>query len=571
MKKIMLCGFILLCLALLLPHEASAVETSGTCGENLTWEYDAGSCTLRISGTGPMDDWPSGTVPPWKELLNWSAQLVKHIEIGEGVTTVGECAFFACPVESVTLPSTLVSIHRDAFSSCYDLRQIDLPESLMHIGPSAFSGCRLKEVQLPSHLQTIGYHAFRLGEFTKLTIPASVTEIKYGIVWGCEYVSLIEFAGDAPVFNGRVFDGFSGTVIYPAGNETWTEAVRQQYGGEVAWYPSNEVLAEGAWERNGYTWRLENGTLYINGNGYMYGGWISPENPPWYPVRGSIERVVLSSNVKSINSDAFAYCTNLKEIVWPEALVDIFDCAFKGCINLKEITLPDTVSYLGEAAFANCHQLEKVTLSKRLHTICGGVFYDCVALNEIRFTGGIPDIYRKIETGSSDLKVYYPRSHRDWDDERVSALKLLFQDDAVFVGEGERPAMPVPTPTEPKPTDPVPTEPTPTEPPVTVPPTTVPPTTVLPTTVPPVTTVPSEPTVPATTVPVTDPTTQPTQAPTTQQGGTEAPTTAPGTEQPQPGGEEDLRAILPGILIAGALILLGGGAAAWFFVLRKRK
>ena len=39
MKKIMLCGFILLCLALLLPHEASAVETSGTCGspERVPW------------------------------------------------------------------------------------------------------------------------------------------------------------------------------------------------------------------------------------------------------------------------------------------------------------------------------------------------------------------------------------------------------------------------------------------------------------------------------------------------------------------------------------------------------
>ena len=563
-KKALLCGLVLLCMVLLLPYEASAMETSGTCGENLTWEYDAGSCTLRISGTGPMDDWPSGTVPPWKELLNWSAQLVKHIEIGEGVTTVGEGAFFACPVESVTLPSTLVSVHKGAFSSCYDLRQISLPESLIHIGPDAFSGCRLKEVQLPSHLQTIGYHAFRLGEFTKLTIPASVTELKYGIVWGCEYVSLIEFAGDAPVFNGSVFDGFCGTVIYPAGNETWTEAVRQQYGGEVAWYPSNEVLAEGAWERNGYTWRMENGTLYINGNGYMH-GWTVHENPPWYLVRGAIERVVLSSNVESITSDAFAYCTNLKEIVWPEALVDIFSCAFKGCINLKEITLPDTVSYLGEAAFSNCHRLEKVTLSKRLHTICGGVFYDCVALNEIRFTGGIPDIYRKIETGSSDLKVYYPRSHRDWDDESVAALKLLFQDDAIFVGEGERPAMPVPTPTETMPTEPVPTVSTPTEPAPTVPPTTVPAGTE-----PPVeTTVPPEPTVPATTVPVTDPTEQLTQAPTTLPEGTEAPTTAP----TQPGGveQEDPRSILPAVLIAGVLILAGGAAAAWFFVLRKRK
>jgi hypothetical protein len=199
-----------------------------------------------------------------------------------------------------------------------------------------------------------------------------------------------------------------------------------------------------------------------------------------------------------------------------------------------------------------------------------------------------------------DYKLYYNAGTSGWEDHLKETLrdyskhfclweggeesKIInpdVQEPAVILPEGEPlPALPkieIPdslkngqeeiTPTEPKPTDPVPTEP-----PVTVPPTSVPPTTVPPTTtIPPETTMPSEPTVPATTVPVTDPTEPPTQAPTTRPGGTEAPTTTPGTEQPQPGGEEDLRAILPSILIAGALILLGGGAAGWFFVLRKRK
>ena len=40
-KKALLCGLVLLCMVFLWPHEASAMETSGTCGENLTWEYDA--------------------------------------------------------------------------------------------------------------------------------------------------------------------------------------------------------------------------------------------------------------------------------------------------------------------------------------------------------------------------------------------------------------------------------------------------------------------------------------------------------------------------------------------------
>lgn len=534
MKKTILCGSILLCLVLLLTCGVSAAETGGTCGENLTWEYDAATATLRISGTGPMDDWSGSTVPPWNELIVWYNDVVRHIEIGEGVTTIGAKAFPHCSVETVTLPSTLKHIGEGAFDSCTRLTHIELPTGLFSIGSRAFNYSGLKKIDLPSGLRKIGSEAFALTEITRIVIPAYVTEIGFAFVGRCTYLSIIEFAGYAPSLQENAFDGFTGAVVYPAGKMSWTESIRQQYGGTVVWYPSDAVTAEGSWERGGYTWRVENGTLYVNGNGFMH-GWTVHENPPWYPVRGAIERVVLSSNVESITSDAFAYCTNLKEIVWPEALVDIFNGAFKGCINLKEITLPDTVGYLGEAAFQHCHRLEKITLSKNLYTICGGVFYDCIALNEIRFTGGIPDIYRKIETGSNDLTVYYPRSHRDWDDESVSGLKLLFQDDVVFISEGERPVMPVP-----------------------------------PTTVPPETTVPSEPTVPeSTTVPETEATTQPSQTPTTLPEDTEAPTITP----TQPGGveQEEPNAILTEVLIAGALILLGGAAAVWFFVLRKRK
>ena len=38
----------------------NAQETSGNCGENATWSYDADETTLTISGTGAMDDYAYG-------------------------------------------------------------------------------------------------------------------------------------------------------------------------------------------------------------------------------------------------------------------------------------------------------------------------------------------------------------------------------------------------------------------------------------------------------------------------------------------------------------------------------
>ena len=35
---------------------AEEIAYSGTCGENATWQFDADSGTLTISGTGPMSD-----------------------------------------------------------------------------------------------------------------------------------------------------------------------------------------------------------------------------------------------------------------------------------------------------------------------------------------------------------------------------------------------------------------------------------------------------------------------------------------------------------------------------------
>ena len=52
---------------------------------------------------------------------------------------------------------------------------------------------------------------------------------------GYKNLKTIIFKGDAPIFGEKVFDGLTATVYYPAGNPTWTKAVRQQYGGNITW------------------------------------------------------------------------------------------------------------------------------------------------------------------------------------------------------------------------------------------------------------------------------------------------------------------------------------------------
>lgn len=65
---------------------ASAADASGTCGENLVWTLEDND--LIISGTGPMYNYSETNPAPWADLQ------VYECEIEDGVTTIGDYAFF---------------------------------------------------------------------------------------------------------------------------------------------------------------------------------------------------------------------------------------------------------------------------------------------------------------------------------------------------------------------------------------------------------------------------------------------------------------------------------------------
>ena len=68
-----------------------------------------------------------------------------------------------------------------------------------------------------------------------MTIPASVTDIEYWAFSACTSLTEIRFEGSAPTIGENCFDSVTATAYYPAGDATWTEDVRQNYGGTITW------------------------------------------------------------------------------------------------------------------------------------------------------------------------------------------------------------------------------------------------------------------------------------------------------------------------------------------------
>ena len=188
--------------------EPTCLIASGTCGNSITWEL---SCegVLTISGNGEMPNWSSPQNGPWYEYR----EDITSIFIGNGVTSIGEGAFYECSgLTSVTIPSSVTSIGRFAFYYCSSLTSVTIPNSVTSIEYEAFSWCTgLMSVTLPNSVTTIGEGAFyNCSGLTSVTIPYSVTSIGSLAFYNCSGLMSVTIPNSVTTIGEFAFANCSG-------------------------------------------------------------------------------------------------------------------------------------------------------------------------------------------------------------------------------------------------------------------------------------------------------------------------------------------------------------------------
>ena len=190
------------------------------------------------------------------------------IVIPDSVTSITQGAFYGCTkLSSVKLPAELDEIYPLVFQGCTSLKSIDLPETIIVIGRQAFSGSGLTSIEIPEGVVAIDYRAFAQCENLKyLNLPAALEELYEECFIGCPNLSAIAFRSNAPYFCETTFQDTTLTAYYPADNATWTEEVRQNYGGTITWIPY-EVLPFTDVRVNSYSyapigWAVQKGIAY---------------------------------------------------------------------------------------------------------------------------------------------------------------------------------------------------------------------------------------------------------------------------------------------------------------------
>ncbi|MBQ6499508.1 MAG: leucine-rich repeat domain-containing protein, partial [Ruminococcus sp.] len=204
--SLVLCLTMVLSVFAIVPFAAGAAEaevaetgaSSGTTGD-CTWTLDDNG-VLTISGNGAMGD---------DEPHPWGTNISKVI-IEEGVTSIGDYAFFNCTgLTSVTIPDSVTRISECAFADCTGLTNVTIGNSVTIIDDEAFTGCTgLTSIDIPDSVTSIGWSAFAgCTGLTSVTIGKSVT-ILLDYVFGfqfmdCPNLTSIKIAEDNPVYDSR--------------------------------------------------------------------------------------------------------------------------------------------------------------------------------------------------------------------------------------------------------------------------------------------------------------------------------------------------------------------------------
>ena len=409
---------------------------SGTCGDNLTWNLSDG--TLTITGTGSMKNYNSSSYAPWYSYIT----SIKTVIIEDGVTSIGERAFYNCSsLASVTIGESVTSIGDYAFKGCsklatviWNAKKINNYFSSSNTPFYYYNSSSIYNFDHRKHITSFtfgdnveyipAYLCSEMSNLTTITIPNSVTSIGERAFSVCSSLTSVTIGESVTSIGSSAFLNCSSlTSVHISDIAAWCK---------IAFYSS-----------------ISN-PLYYAHNLYLNGTLVTD--------------LVIPDGVTSIKSYAFYGCSNLTSLTIPNSVTSIGGSAFYGCTYLEDITIGSGINVengIGQNAFYGCRYLLSVTC-KAVYppAINANVFEGCGVLGGVDLN--VPeksvarykkaDVWSEFNIVGKDLSVDDPTNPTNpedgkytitWQDEDGNVIKTD------QVAQGTTPAFTGTTPTKP--------------------------------------------------------------------------------------------------------------------------
>lgn len=266
-------------------EDDSDIVLEGKCGNKVDFELTSDG-NLKLDGSGATYNYNSKNPSPWFE----SKDEIKTIEIGKGITTLGNQLFLRCT----------------------KIKELEIPDGVTKIGSNVFLGCKNLEY---------------------ISIPASIVEIGQYAFWN---VSLKEVKYEGTNENRK-------NIVIGGSNDNLIVSLTEL---------KDEVIEEGSCGSN-IKWTLtESGVLSLNGIGETY-SYSSKKPAPWGEYKSNISEVVISDGITGLGNQLFLNCSKIKGITIGKDVKKIGGNVFMNCSAFTSINFPNALKTVGEYSFKN--------------------------------------------------------------------------------------------------------------------------------------------------------------------------------------------------------------------------
>ena len=355
---------------------------------------------------------------------------ISEIILNDGITSIGDYAFYNCGVKDFAIPNYVETIGKYAFYQCTNLQEIFIPNSVTTIGAYTFYGCNginklnisenvtdigdsafynctsLSNLVIPSKTESIGSYAFAgCSSLEKINIPDSVVEmgmyafsgasnatelyigtglkaIPSGAFQNCTQLTVVTVPNTVEKIGSKAFYGCNNIteITLPfVGASRDAKGYSCSFGYIFGYSTSNQIVSskfDGDFAP-GYGYK---GDFHDNGYYYYYN----------FSIPSSLKKVTITDTTQ-IGKGAFHKCANISEIILNDGITSIGDYAFYNC-GVKDFAIPNYVETIGKYAFYQCTNLQEIFIPNSVTTIGAYTFYGCNGINKLNISENVTDI-----------------------------------------------------------------------------------------------------------------------------------------------------------------------------------